>query len=398
MAKRDAPYVVVGAGLAGLACAKYLQDSGVNYLLVDENSYVGGRVHSVKENSYTYDSGFQVILNSYPEFKNFIDLKSLDMRYFNSGCLIYTPEKMQNLANPILHPSHLLNETLSTFVDMKDKSNVISLIFKSHFNFEKAPKTSTLHFLQEHGFSPHFIDMFWKPFFAGVMLDEDLTVDSRFFLFLLKSFSSGAVGLPAEGMQQLPNAIYKMLNPDCVVLNRKAVEITSSAVMFDDGEVLRASGVAVSRAPSDHKSDFFSVENLYFRTSEKLDWGKWLVIVPPRYGMSINNIALLSEVAPEYVQFKNETFISVSVLKSKFVSEEKVSEELKKIIGRPIKDLEFLKRISVRKALPKVFGTENGFINKKGISYFGDWATTPSINGAIESGRKMAQQILLDLN
>ena len=138
MSEKVLPHVIVGAGLAGLSCAKYLQDAGVSYLLVDENKQVGGRVASQKEQNFTFDMGFQVILNSYPELKKIIDLKKLDMRYFNSGCLIYTPEKMQNLANPILHPSRLLNETLSSFVDIKDKSNVVSLIMKSHFNCESS--------------------------------------------------------------------------------------------------------------------------------------------------------------------------------------------------------------------------------------------------------------------
>jgi hypothetical protein len=392
------PYIIVGAGLAGLTCAKYLQEAELNYLLIDENKQVGGRVSSVNEQGCIFDIGFQVILNSYPEFKNFIELKNLEMRYFNSGCMIYTPEKMQNLANPILHPSHLLNETLSSFVDLKDKSNVISLILKSHFGFEKKPKTSTLEFLKTYGFSDHFINMFWLPFFSGVMLDQELTVDSNYFLFLLKCFSAGSVGVPALGMQQLPNEIFKKINPEYLMLGRKVVELTPTSVKLDSGETIKASGVAICRSPDESTSDYFSVENLYFKTSEKLDWGKWLVIVPPKFGLSINNIALMSEVSPEYVENQNETLISVSILSDKYVSDEKVAEELRIISQKKLADLKYLKKFSIKKALPKVFGTKNGFVNKNDISYFGDWAASPSINGAIESGRKMAEHIVLNKN
>ena len=253
-------------------------------------------------------------------------------------------------------------------------------------------------YLKAHGFSEHFIEMFWRPFFAGVMLDEKLSVDSNFFLFLLKCFSSGSVGVPALGMQQLPNSIYSQLQPGSVLLGTRVLETTPSGIKLESGEVIKASGVSVSCAPADYETDFFQVENLYFKTSEKLDWGKWLVIVPPQFGFSINNISLMSEVAPEYVESKDETLISVSVLSHKFTNDLQVSQELKKISGKKLTDLKLLKRISVKKALPKTFGTSEGFLQKNGISYFGDWAVSPSINGAIESGRKMAERILLDMN
>ncbi len=53
--------VVVGSGLAGLACAGRLQQKGLKPLILEASDGVGGRVRSdVHEEGYILDRGFQV--------------------------------------------------------------------------------------------------------------------------------------------------------------------------------------------------------------------------------------------------------------------------------------------------------------------------------------------------
>lgn len=395
MKKAKKPYVIIGAGLAGLACARVLADAGRPFLLIDQNEAPGGRVRTVKQDNYQLDVGFQVLLNSYPESSRFFDIEKLNMRYFNSGCFIYTPEKMQMLANPVLHPSQLLQETLSSFVDIKDKAHVISLILKSHLGGGGQADQSTLDYLKNRGFSEHFIEMFWKPFFAGVFLDDKLSVSSEFFMFLMKCFSSGLVGVPEKGMGELPKQMCRSLDPQSVLLKTRVADLQAESVTLEDGKVIEAQKVAFSGVPPKTELTFFGVHNLYFTTQEKLSWGKWLVVVPPKFGLSINNIALMSEVAPQYTNSsESETLISVSVLKHRLVSIEAVENELRQITQLKLSDIKLVKHFEVAKALPQKFGESQGYLEKDGIFYFGDWATTPSINGALESGRRLAENFL----
>ena len=47
--------IVIGSGPGGLSCATLLQKHGINTLLVEKNSFLGGKMVSVKKDGYAYD-------------------------------------------------------------------------------------------------------------------------------------------------------------------------------------------------------------------------------------------------------------------------------------------------------------------------------------------------------
>ena len=49
--------IVVGSGLAGMACASYLAKNNHSVTVIEKNSTYGGRLQSVSKNGYTFDSG-----------------------------------------------------------------------------------------------------------------------------------------------------------------------------------------------------------------------------------------------------------------------------------------------------------------------------------------------------
>ncbi|OTG83702.1 flavin monoamine oxidase family protein [Acinetobacter sp. ANC 4648] len=48
---------IIGAGIAGLACAKELQAAGKNVIILEAKERIGGRIHSIKKDSHTFDLG-----------------------------------------------------------------------------------------------------------------------------------------------------------------------------------------------------------------------------------------------------------------------------------------------------------------------------------------------------
>jgi len=82
------PVLIIGAGLAGLACARVLDAAGLDFLLLEAAESVGGRVRTDKHDGFLLDRGFQVLLTAYPEAADVLDYTSLQLRKFQPGALI----------------------------------------------------------------------------------------------------------------------------------------------------------------------------------------------------------------------------------------------------------------------------------------------------------------------
>jgi protoporphyrinogen oxidase len=400
MKKHDV--IILGAGLSGLACALTLQKNGIAALLIEPENVVGGRVKSHRtEGGFILDQGFQVLLSSYPELKNFVDLEKLDLKKFNSGALIYNGESLDLLANPVVHPEHLVSTVLQKYISALDKLLVLKLLVivqtqSSDFPMGKSP---TLAFLKGFGFSENFIELFWRPFLAGVYLDSDLSAGSDFFKFLIRCFATGNVSLPAKGMMELPRQMAANLPNESVLLGQTAKSWTAEDVVLADGQKLKAKKVVctfdASSSPSGalQKTSYQSVETIYF-TSPRLNempWGKWLVLVPQKLGLGINHFCLLSSVAEGYGQGK--PLLSVSIIGNKKLTLSHVQLEMNQIAKQDLK-LELIERVHVEKALPWISDEPQGFKVIDGVVHCGDRWASPSINGALRSGRMAAEFIL----
>ena len=63
----EADVLVVGAGLAGLACARRLAGAGLEVRVVEASDGVGGRMRTDVVDGFRLDRGFQVLNTGYPE-------------------------------------------------------------------------------------------------------------------------------------------------------------------------------------------------------------------------------------------------------------------------------------------------------------------------------------------
>ncbi len=303
---------------------------------------------------------------------------------------------MRLLANPIQHPSQLLNEAFSNFISLKDKALVLKLILNIRSEeFEIEKKTSTYSFLKTFGFSDNFIELFWRPFCAGVFLDKELEVNADFFIFLIRNFSVGKVGVPKKGMQEIPLQMSRHLDSAKLKLGVRVKELSEKQVLLTNGEVIQAKAVvcAFNQDEQNDSENFRSVINYYFSTKEPLTWGKWLLIVPPQYGFHINNISVMSEVSTSYSS-DERNLISVSVIGKNDPGESVVADELKRIAGFDL-NLQFVEKFEINRALPRNYSTEQTGL-KNGIYFCGDHLGGPSIDGALKSGRLTAEKILAD--
>lgn len=75
--------LIVGAGLAGLTCAKVLVEAGHEVRVLEASNAVGGRAQSDQSaDGFVLDRGFQVLFTAYPAAKRHLDYKALRLRAF----------------------------------------------------------------------------------------------------------------------------------------------------------------------------------------------------------------------------------------------------------------------------------------------------------------------------
>src|SRR4028118_296815 len=119
--------VIVGAGLAGLTCAKVLAECGVEVVVFEASDGVGGRVRTDERDGFLLDRGFQVYFTSYPVSRRHLDHGALDFRVFDPGALVHRGSERSVLSDPVRDPKALVPTLLSGDATLADKPRPLRL-------------------------------------------------------------------------------------------------------------------------------------------------------------------------------------------------------------------------------------------------------------------------------
>ena len=174
--------IVVGAGLAGLACSRELVRAGRHVLMLDAADRVGGRVASDTVDGFRIDRGFQVYNDAYPEGRRQLDLESLRLGRFEAGAVVAEGSRLRRVADPWRQPLAALTAVCTGTVGIADglrtarlRHDAIRLLQTGLLDPDRladAPERTTAEELAARGFSAGFIRRFFVPFFGGVFLER----------------------------------------------------------------------------------------------------------------------------------------------------------------------------------------------------------------------------------
>ena len=408
--------VIVGAGLAGLACARTLAKAGVPFTLLEASNGVGGRVRTDVVDGFRLDRGFQVFLPAYPEARRLLDYAELDLRPIYRGADVFVKDRFHRVADPLMHPvaalKHLRDETV---VKMRDKWFTM-VLRKEAFGLKEPPvdliDIETEDYLREFGFSEQMIDRFFRPFFGGIFLEKDLRTSARMLLYLFAMFDRGGSALPARGMQAIPDQLAVALPPEALKLNTPVAHVRAGEVALDSGEVIRADQIvlavseevafrlmpqSVTAVPKPSRS----TTCLYFAAAAAdVPVTEPILQLDGEGRGPVNTSCVLSLIAPEYAP-PGQHLISASIIgmPSSTQLEEVVREQLTRWYGPCVARWRHLRTCQVRHAQPEARQLQLGAGPlsaevEPGLYRCGDWCEDVSINGALLSGRRAGEALL----
>ncbi len=409
MSAAEKQVLIVGGGLAGLACAIRLHEAGARPLIFEASDGVGGRIRTDELEGFLLDRGFQVFLDAYPEAGNLLDTKNLDLRAFKPGALVYQPSGMRRIMDVFREPRHLVESALAPVGSLADKLRVAVLRWRlmrsSTAKIAGNEDISTESYLKRLGFSSRMIDGFFRSFYGGIFLERELRTSSRMFEFTFKMFSQGSATLPAKGMGEIPRQLASRLPPDTIRLGARVVEITPQSITLDSGESFSGDAVVVA-TDATAAADFTattapkwrSVACLYFAAPHS-PLGEAIIALNGTGSGLVNNVCAPSDVAPSYAP-SGQALISVSVLGSPDPAdlEARVVAELETWFGSPVRKWRHLRTYRIDRALPVQPPSDGltgpGYRKETGILLCGDHHWSASIEGAIISGQRAADAIL----
>lgn len=416
MASKRYDVVVVGAGLAGLACARELSRRGQDVLVVEASDGVGGRVRTDRVDGFLLDRGFQVLNTGYPEVRRTVDLDALNLRHLDDAVTVRTGGRLHRVGNPLASPREL-PRLLGTGVAGPGQKVRLGL-------YAAATATLPVDRLRARddvpardawraaGISAETVDTVLKPFFAGVVLEDDFDTSRRFLDLMMRMFARGRSTVPAAGMQALPEQLAAGLAPGALRLDSPVTGVRPDAVETS-GETLDARAVVVATdawaaaalvpalgAPPQARG----VTTVYHSAPARP--GRSSTLVVDADGSGVANSVFVSEAAPDYAP-AGRALVSTSVVHGAgrtLPADEELLPVLAALHEEDTTGWTRLAAYDIPHALPSM-AAPHPFrkpvripVDGGELYVAGDHRDTSSIQGALVSGRRAARSVLARLS
>jgi phytoene dehydrogenase-like protein len=408
--------VIVGAGLAGLCCARVLHQAGIPVLILEASDGVGGRVRTDRVEGFLLDRGFQVFQTAYPEARRVLDYRALDLKPFYPGALVYSGGRLRRVGDPLRQPQHFFSTVFSPVGTLADKLRVARLRRRvSQGSIEdlfRRPETSTLETLKAQGFSDIMIESFFRPFFSTVFFDRELASSSRMFEFVFRMLAAGDTALPAGGIGAIPAQLAAPLPEGSLRTESPVARVEEGRVVLASGEevqaravVLAVDGSETARLLGEDKA-FATVDCtcLYFAAVRPPLTEPILVLDGENIG-PVTNLAVVSNVAPTYAP-PGAALIQATVVGNPEMSDQDLEaqsrEQLARWFGPEVGGWRLLRIYRIVRALPDQTPPTPDPLSQPvqvgpWLFVCGEYQSLSSLHWAMVSGRRAAEAVIREL-
>jgi len=405
--------VIVGAGLAGLSCARALVARGVDVRVLEASDGVGGRVRTDVIDGFLVDRGFQVLFTAYPEVQRQIDIAALKVGSFLPGAHVLVGGAGFDVSDPLREPLEGLRGALAPIGSLADKLRVLTLrrdVTRGDLDaLWHRPSMTALSRLRSWGFSERMIDTFFRPFFGGVFLSRDLDVSSRMLDFVFRMLSLGDTVLPRDGMGAIAAQLAAHL-PSSAVSLRSTVERVDADGVVVGGVRINARAVVVATDGA-AAATLAGVTEPVHRGVTTLSYAATRSPLPQRRlvlhadSTLLSTSCALSDVCPSYAPV-GQALLSVSVLGVPDVNDQGLDHaaraEMGAAFGPEVSSWRLLAVHRIRNAQPHqppaaLEPHERPIVLDTGVFVCGDHRDQGSLQGALVSGVRAADAVLKSL-
>ena len=416
--------IIVGAGLAGLACARELVRSGRRVLVIEAGDRVGGRVATDTVDGFRIDRGFQVYLDAYPEGRRQLDLAALGLGGFEPGALVAEGGRLRGVSDPWRRPFAAVGSILTGSVGIPDglrtarlRSDCVRAVRDGTADPNRpspVAERSTREELIARGFSEPFIRRFFEPFFGGVFLERSLDTSAAVFQFTFAMFALGRACLPRGGMEAIPKQLASGLPGGTILLDTAVKRVQPGGVVLADGRervagtivVATEGSAAAALLPEGQRGTMSSrgwkSTRMVAFAATRSPLSSPTVVVSAEAGGPIDNVTVPSDVTSGYAP-PGAAVVYVSIRQDWQGEDGDLHDAVRRQaagwFGQSAHAWRHLKTVRVDHALPD----ESPAARRSraaasqvapGLFVCGDHCTTASINGALASGRACAEAVL----
>lgn len=392
MSDSSLPVIVVGAGLAGLSAAQTLLDAGVAVRVLEASATLGGRVQTDEINGYRFDRGFQLINAKYPELEALNIVHQLDFAYAPRAVDIALDGSAVRLGDP---RKYFASAFRSQSGSMREKISFLKYLF-SH----SAHGSNVESELMAAGCNNLYTRVL-RPFLTGVFLTQPARVDAVSGREIIKSFISGAPGLPAKGAGELSRVLAARIG--AVETGVQVNAISGLELSTSKGEI-SARGIIVATDQTtaaqlleiEEVGESVSCTTWYHSTPDAIACDATLRVDGLARGPIVNSIAI-SKLLPLSAPADRILFSSTSL---GHASESEIRRHLALMWGVDTAGWELVAKYDIKSALPLFppgHARAQSLFVKQGVWRAGDYLSAASQNGALASGRLAALELLNSL-
>lgn len=401
-----AQVVIVGAGLAGLTAARVLNLRGIETVIVEASDAVGGRVRSDNVDGFILDRGFQVLLTAYPEIHHHLDLKALDLQYFEPGAIVWKQGRGHIVSDPFRRPGTLASTALAPIGSLGDKIRIAKmrtkLKYSSPQSLLRGKDIPTVDALREMGFTDVMVNSFFKSLVGGIQLDPQLQTSRRMFDMIFRTLAKGDTAVPALGMSKISEQLVSSLTRSQVHLNTAVQKISPHEIHLSDGRRIEADTIIVA-TQGPIASELLGLDPVasraagcvYFSAPIAPINGSFIVLDGKGEG-PVFNVAVMSHVSSHYAPAGKHLIAAAIPGQADGDLETFARTQLRNWWGAQVDQWTHLRTYRIPHGQP---GQNPPFSPKKNLSLgdglfvCGDHRDTGSHQGAMFSGRRCAEMV-----